>query len=880
VVTPVSTYRLQLTPDFGFAAAAAQAPYLASLGLTHVYLSPVLQAAPGSTHGYDVTDHSRISADLGGEDGFRDLAARFRDAGLGLVVDIVPNHMAIPVPERLNRQLWMVLRDGPGARYAHWFDIDWAAEDGRMLLPILGGPLEECLRELAVAEHGGPDGEAVLRYYEHEFPLRDGTHALPLPELLGAQYYRLACWREASRHLNWRRFFDITTLIGVRVEDPDVFDVTHEVVLRLLNEGLIDGLRIDHPDGLADPRGYLRRLDAATKGRWTVVEKILEADERLPGDWPCAGTTGYDALRVADGLFTDPDSADPMLAEYQRFAGSFRPATFAEVAAAGKQEVTTGVLAAEVARLARGLAAARPGTDPGDGRVVLAEVLAAFGVYRAYVHPGEPVSPVAEQRVRDAVNQAKKRLPESLHSLADAVGDLALGGYPQAGSGQGDCSQAGSPRDDKQAAAADFVTRFGQTTGPVLAKGIEDTASYRWPRLLARNEVGGDPDRFAVPPAEFHAFAVRLAADWPRAMTTLSTHDTKRAEDVRARLAVLSEMPAEWGRRVADWHTRALALLPGGPAGPGDTAGPAPVDPVTVDPATAYLLWQTVAGAWPLTAERLTGYLTKAMREAKTHTSWITPDEQYENVVRGLAELALDHPELRGSIESFVGSIAADAASNSLGVKLIQLTMPGVPDVYQGCELTALSLVDPDNRRPVDFGRRQELLRGIDAIDAAGKPADGAPPDAGGLNAGSLHTGSLDSADLDTAKLLVTSRALRLRREHPDWFLTGGYRPLAASGPAADHVVAFARVKFADSVPMATETANISRGGAAAVTVATRLPRGLRARGGWDETHLELPPGLMWRDVLTGAVHGSRPLLADLTRQLPVALLMPTSEAP
>jgi (1->4)-alpha-D-glucan 1-alpha-D-glucosylmutase len=832
VVTPVSTYRLQLTPTFGFAAAAAQAPYLASLGLTHVYLSPVLQAAPGSLHGYDVTDHSRISADLGGEDGFREMAARFRDVGLGIVVDIVPNHMAIPVPEHLNRRLWAVLRGGPDSQYAHWFDIDWAAEDGRMLLPILGGSVEECLPELAVVEHGGPDGEAVLRYYDHEFPLRDGTHALPLPELLDAQYYRLACWREASRHLNWRRFFDITTLIGVRVEDPDVFDITHQVVLRLLNEGLIDGLRIDHPDGLADPHGYLRRLDAATRGRWTVVEKILEADERLPGDWPCAGTTGYDALRVADGLFTDPDSADPMYREYVKFAGTEGvPRSFAEVAAVGKREVTTGVLAAEVARLARGLAAAWPGTDPGDGRVVLAEVLAAFGVYRAYVHPGElgsPISPVAEQQVRDAVTKAKKRLPGSLHSLADAVGELALGGYPQERSGQGDCPQAGSPRDERQAAAADFVTRFGQTTGPVLAKGIEDTASYRWPRLLARNEVGGDPDRFAVPPAEFHAFAARLARDWPQAMTTLSTHDTKRAEDVRTRLAVLSEMPTEWGRRVADWHTRALALL---------SAGADPVDPVTVDPATAYLLWQTVVGAWPLTAERLTGYLTKAMREAKTRTSWTAPDEQYEHAVRGLGELALDHPELRGSIESFVGSIAAEAASNSLGVKLIQLTMPGVPDVYQGCELTALSLVDPDNRRPVDFGRRQELLRAIDADETVA-----------------------GTADLDAAKLLVTSRTLRLRREHPDWFLAGVYRPVAASGPAADHVVAFARA-------------------GQAVTVATRLPRGLRARGGWGTTWVDLPAGpSRWRDILTGRVISSPASLDELTASLPVALLIPADD--
>src|SRR5271165_4515408 len=289
---PVSTYRLQLTPDFGFANAGEVAEYLADLGVTHLYLSPVLEAAPGSRHGYDVTDHSRIRAELGGEDEFRAMVKRLRSCGLGIILDIVPNHMAIPVPETLNRQLWAVLRDGPGSGYANWFDIDWAAQDNRMLLPILGGPVEDCLGDLRVDQRGGPDGEPVLRYFDHVLPLRPGTARLQARELLESQHYRLAWWRAAATELNWRRFFDVTSLIGVRVEDPAVFDATHALIIRLVSEGLVDGLRADHPDGLADPRGYLRRLAAASGGVWVVAEKILEAGELLPGDWPCAGTTG------------------------------------------------------------------------------------------------------------------------------------------------------------------------------------------------------------------------------------------------------------------------------------------------------------------------------------------------------------------------------------------------------------------------------------------------------------------------------------------------------------------------------------------------------------------------------------------------------------
>lgn len=769
MTTPVSTYRLQLTPDFGFGAAAEQAGYLASLGVTHAYLSPVLQAAPGSAHGYDVTDHSRLNAEFGGEPGFRDMAARFRRHGLGIVLDVVPNHMAVPAPESLNRQLWDVLALGPASRYAHWFDIDWEAGGGRMLMPFLGAPLESSLNDLRV-EAG------VLRYYDHEFPVREGTENLPLPELLDAQHYRLAWWREGTPNLNWRRFFDVTTLIGVRVEDPDVFDATHEVVLRLVREGLVDGLRIDHPDGLADPRGYLRRLSEATGNRWTVVEKILQPAERLPADWPCAGTTGYDSLRVIDGLFTDPAGGGALTREYERYAGH-AAGVFADVARDAKREIVAGALGAEVARLTREMVRLRPGTEPGQARRVLAEVLAAFGVYRAYVHPGERASATARQQVREAVAAAKHELPGSLRALAETAGDLALG----------------------TGARAEFAARFGQTTGPVLAKGIEDTASYRWPRLVGRNEVGGDPDRFAVSPAEFHAFASSLAADWPETMTALSTHDTKRQEDVRARLTVLSEAPSEWGERARRWGRRAAELVP---------------ESAALDPEITYLLWQTLVGAWPLTGERLAGYLTKAMREAKTGTAWTEVNPGYERTVLAVADAALADAGLRGEVEEFAASVSADAEANSLGAKLVQLTMPGVPDVYQGCELTALSLVDPDNRRPVF-------------------PVDG--------------TGS--------AKFAVTSRALQLRRERPGWFLRGDYEPLFATGEAAEHVLAFARA-------------------GEAVTVVTRLPRGLRARGGWGDTRLELPPShRKWCDVLSGLGFLIHVKLSELLRDAPVALL-------
>jgi (1->4)-alpha-D-glucan 1-alpha-D-glucosylmutase len=834
---PASTYRLQLNPEFGFADAADQAAYLAELGITHAYLSPILQAAPGSQHGYDVVDHSRIAAGLGGEDGFRYLAARFARSGIGLVVDVVPNHMGVPAPEYLNRQLWSVLSGGQGSSYAHWFDIDWDAGGGQLLLPILSRPLPQCLHELRLARLGGlPGAEAftedddmpVLRYDGHVLPVRAGTEHLPLPELLAAQFYRLDSWRSAASELNWRRFFDISSLIAIRVEEPDVFAATHGLLLGLVAEGLIDGLRIDHPDGLADPRGYLRQLATAASGSWIVAEKILAAGEQLPSDWQCAGTTGYDALAAVGEVFTSSGGARQLGAEYALFADG--PADFATAALGARRETADQQLSAEVSRLARLLGGlGDPVLDalpPGDLRTILAELLAGFDVYRAYVVPGEAPPAASVARVSAAAEAARLRLPDRLHAAADLTVALLLGRGVDAG---------------RRPIRDELIIRFQQTCAAVQAKGVEDTAAYRWTRLVSANEVGADPDHPGRSAAAFHRFAGRLADDWPAGMTTLSTHDTKRQEDVRARLAALAESPEAWAREVASWHGLAAEL----------SGGRRP------DPPTEYLMWQTLIGAWPIDVDRLTSYLRKAMREAKLTTSWTEPDARYEAAVISFARRALADSEIAERIARFVASIGPDAAVNSLGAKLVQLTMPGVPDVYQGCELTALSLVDPDNRRQVNYDRRRLLLASLQPADQHDAPGPA------GLDGPPALTDPAGTDALDAAKLLVTARALRLRRDHADWF-TADYQPLAATGAAAAHVLAFCR-------------------GGRAITVATRIPAELRRLGGWRDTAIALPPG-RWRDVLTGTEYSSpscrygeqddgRIMLADLTRRLPVALL-------
>jgi malto-oligosyltrehalose synthase len=749
---PAATYRLQLRKGFGFAEAGELAGYLAALGISHVYLSPILEATPGSAHGYDVVDHSRVAEDLGGEDAFRAMAAHLREHGLGIVVDLVPNHMAISAPETLNPAFWDVLCDGPDSPYARWFDIDWAK--GAVVLPVLGSPDDKAR----------PDGD-VLRYHEHVFP-SEGR-------------YRLAYWREDP---NYRRFFDVSTLIALRVEDNEVFDRTHVVPLRLVRKGLIQGLRVDHPDGLADPRGYLRRL--AEYDAWVVAEKILADDEAVPSDWPCAGTTGYDVLGMIGGLFVDPAGEEPLTSAYAELGGG--DGNFAAVEREAKRYAVERQLVPELNRLLGVLTRILPSDDPEALRRVLVELLVAMPVYRTYVVPGEEPSARDLEVVARTAAIAREVLPDG--ELLDRVVPLLLG------------------LTGRDALRDEFCVRFQQTSAPVMAKGVEDTAFYRYSRLAALNEVGGDPTRFSVAPAEFHEYAEEIVRERPGTMTTLSTHDTKRQEDVRARLSVLSELPGEWAGAVARWRS----MAPGSP----------------LEPDLDYLMWQTIVGAWPLPADRLREYLTKAMREAKTRTSWLEQDAAYEEAVLTHADAVLASGPVTSDIERFVALLAPYARVNSLGQKLVQLTMPGVPDVYQGCEVTGLSLVDPDNRRPVDFVRRRELLADLDAGTVPG--------------------------DLDGEKLLLTSRALRLRGEHPAWF-AGAYEPLAAAGPAAGHVLAF------------------RRGGA--VTVATRLSARLSRAGGWGATELPLPGG-PWLDLLTGQSFGSPVALGGLLGMLPVALLV------
>ena len=799
-----ATYRLQLHAGFGFAAASEQVPYLADLGVSHLYLSPVLQAVPGSQHGYDVLDHSRVSEELGGESGLVGLADTVHRHGLGVVVDVVPNHMALVPPEHLNRPLWEVLRHGRDAATGHWFDIDWEAGGGRLGLPVLGESPEAALAagDLALDRL---EGEPVLRYHDHVFPLAPGTapdgadgSPAAVARALARQHYRLACWRDKDAVLNHRRFFDIDTLVAVRVEEPDVFDATHRVLLDLHARGVVDGFRIDHPDGLADPQGYLRRLREATGGAdnpaWVVVEKILEPGEALPAAWACAGTTGYDATAAVQTGLVDPAAA-PALDRAWALAGG--DADLDRVELTAKREVVDGLLGAEVDRLARSALGATGHPHPLRLRAALAELLVGFDVYRAYVRPGDAVDAESERRLEQAARRARDRRPD----LADEV-DLLLG-LARGGVRGG---RAGA------VAATDFVVRLQQTCGPVMAKGIEDTTFYRWHRLVALNEVGGDPGALAKAGTDtLHGWAQRQQRLWPHGMTTLTTHDTKRSEDVRARILAAAGRPQVWEESCVPFLEAA------------DDAG--------VDRPTAHLLWQTLLGAWPLSRERLHGYLRKAVREAKQHTAWVDGDADYERRVLALADRAQAPGPMRAAVESAVSATAADARSLTLAAKLLQLCLPGVPDVYQGCELVTDSLVDPDNRRPVDYRRRVRLLAELDDMAADAQAA---------------------GTDLDRDKLLVTARALRLRRACPEAFGgAGSYEPLPAS---TEHALGFVR-------------------GGRVACVVTRAPGRLAADGGWGTATLSLPAG-SWADVLTGTRHvGGAVRCADLFAGLPVSLL-------
>jgi (1->4)-alpha-D-glucan 1-alpha-D-glucosylmutase len=771
MTAPSSTYRLQIRQRFDLAQAAALTGYLRALGAGAVYLSPILQATSGSDHGYDITDHARVDPERGGEPGRLALAEAARAQQLQVVVDIVPNHMGVADPAQ-NRGWWQLLRFGRDAQCAEWFDVDWQAGGGKLLLPVLGDDAELAKLDLL-------DGE--LRYYEHRFPLTPGSaeDGADPQTVHDRQHYRLVGYRRADTEQNYRRFFAVTDLAGIRVENPEVYRASHAEILRWVRTGTVDGIRIDHPDGLADPAGYLSRLAADAPGAWITAEKITEPGERLPADWPVAGSTGYDALAEVNALLYDPAAEAAASAAYQRLTGDTRnwPAHLEQ----GKRLVATTILQAELRRICRGIRHAAPqlAASEDDVLAALTELAVAFEVYRSY-------HPAGAERLTEAAALAGRRRPELAGPLEE-IRPLLAGG-------------------DRE-----VTVRFEQATGAIMAKGCEDTAYYRYSRAIGLNEVGGDPGRYGSTVEQFHAAQAQRQELLSGSMTTLSTHDTKRSEDVRARLAVLPEL----GER---WYGTAERLL---------EQAPVP------NRAFGYLLWQTFAGAGWIPRERMHGYAEKAMREAADGTGWRDPDPGFEQRVHQAVDLAYHDERLHAELDRLIRSVDAPGWSNSLSGKLIQLTMPGVPDVYQGTELYDYSLVDPDNRRAVDFELRGRLLSELTEPPLTGPALTGPALDGTGA-----------------AKLWLVRQALQARREHPE--LLTGYQPLPAAGPAAGHAVAF------------------DRGGLS--TVATRLPVTLAEAGGWRDTELALPAGQQL-DLLTGTVHRGRVPLAELLARYPVALL-------
>jgi (1->4)-alpha-D-glucan 1-alpha-D-glucosylmutase len=859
---------VQLNASFGFDQAAEVADYLAALGVSHLYTSPYLQAAPGSRHGYDVVDHSRLSVELGGEAGHARMIAALQQSGLGHLIDTVPNHMSIA--GRDNRWWWDVLRNGLASTYARFFDIDWDPPEARLrntlLLPVLADQYGRALERGEITLRR--DGTAfTIRYKDHEFPIEprslagllrvaaqasrserlafiaDAFELLPPPtetnaaaqerrrrdervanellerlldtepevgraldravaacnaepdsldRLLEQQNYRLAWWQAAERDLGYRRFFDVNTLIGLRVEVPEVFAETHRLAVALVRSGAADGLRIDHVDGIQDPGRYLHRLRERCSC-YVIAEKILQDEERLPDGWPIEGTTGYDFLNLALGLFINPRAEAALTQFYAAFAGVTD--SYADVAHEKRLLVLREGLGSDVNRLAELLLriCERHRRHRDYTRHMLTEavreLLACVPVYRTYVRPDRAdVRDIDRKTIDVATAEAKRRrsdLDAELFDFLRGLLTLAVRGELE----------------------STFVNRFQQLSAAVMAKGVEDTAFYSYTRFIALNEVGGNPARFGVTPAEFHARMTEVQERHPQTMNATATHDTKRGEDVRARLAVISECPGSWTSAVQRWSEHNERHRTHG----------------LPDRNTEYLFYQSLVGAWPLSVERALAYMEKATREAKQHTSWTAPNQEFETALRHFIERTLADPEFITAVKSFVDSILGAGRVVSLAQALIKLTAPGVPDIYQGTELWSLALVDPDNRRPVDYAWRRRLLAEV---------ANAAPERV------------LERMDEGVPKLWMIQRALQVDA-------SGCYQPLAAHGEHAERVLAFGR-------------------GGRLITIVPRLAQGLH--GGWGDTVLPLPEG-RWRNVFTEELHSGADRLAHLFARFPVALL-------
>jgi malto-oligosyltrehalose synthase len=768
--------RLQLHKDFTFADAAALAPYLVELGISHVYASPILTARAGSLHGYDVVDPTQVNPELGGEHGFRDFVAVLRNAGLGLIVDIVPNHMAVGGSDN---PWWMdLLKHGRSSRYAEFFDVDWETHDpdlrGKVLAPFLGQPYGEALDAGDIQLAKAATGEPVIRYFDSEFPINpadydqiaqrglesfDPTESrgrAQLHALLERQHYRLSWWGAAGDEINWRRFFDINGLAGLRIEVPAVFKATHATLFRLYAEGLIDGFRVDHVDGLSDPSGYCRRLrrrlDELLPNRhaYLIIEKILGAGESLPIDWGVDGTSGYDFMNEVNALQHDPSSA-PALGQLWHDLTQ-RSARFEDEEVAARREILhlgfNAQLQAVTTALHR-IARADPNTRDVSAAKIrdgLIALLSHFPVYRGY-DAGSKRSAMDQAAFSKALTAAKKASPELMHPILDQL-DRWLG----------------RERGDQVAG-----TRFQQLSAPVAAKSVEDTAFYRYGRLLSRNDVGFDAGRLGGSVAGFHRACADRLATFPDAMLATATHDHKRGEDLRARLAVISEIPDEW----AAFLDQCRAIAADRP-----------------DPADEIMLYQMIVGAWPLDlrpsheaacrafAERLAGWQQKALREAKLRTNWMAPDENYETTARNfLFSLFAPQAAFLPLARSFIDRIAPAGAVNGLTQAMLKMTVPGMPDFFQGTEFWDFSLVDPDNRRPVDYDvRGHALAKRARPIECLSSWRDG------------------------RIKQAIIQHVLTFRRDHPAIFARGDYSPLPVKGPLEDRIVAFTRTHGGSAV--------------------------------------------------------------------------------
>jgi (1->4)-alpha-D-glucan 1-alpha-D-glucosylmutase len=846
-----STYRLQLN-GLGFDRARQLVPYLSDLGIETLYVSPVTTAAPGSTHGYDVIDPSRLDPALGSADQFDALLEELANRDMALLIDVVPNHMAAVTA---NPWWWDVLRRGRESAFAPYFDIDWTRYEGRVLLPVLGRSLAEVLArgELAAVVE---DGEAVLSYFDHRFPLAsgptdqlvrsltadgDGTaDPAMMAELLEGQHYRLALWRVGRYQGNYRRFFDVDGLVGVRVEDPVVYEATHSLLFELARDERIAGFRVDHVDGLADPAGYLARLrrdlDAARPSPPAlVVEKILAREERLPVSWPVDGTTGYEFADRTGSLLIDASGAEAIAALGVQLDGDHRP--FEELSADAKRFVQRSLFPGQVDRLVglvlSHLDRAQPGHDMAraDVAVALMELASQLGVYRTYVDAAGATGDDRAQVHRAAVG-ARTHLEEDGRRALDAIVPLLVD--------VDDGATPGTQGPDHQ----ELVRRWQQHTGAVTAKGVEDTALYRFGGLLALTEVGSDPGRPPVTVDQFHRAMASGHRRSPGSLLATSTHDTKRSEDVRARLAVLSELPDTWSDHVGRWH-RWHQSLPSAP-----------------HPHDEHFVYQTIVGAWPLDVDdrprfshRVQDYMVKALREAKVRTSWLDPDEDYERLVRSFIRtiLAPSNRRFHTDVAALLDQVGPAAAVNSLALTVLKGTVPGVPDVYQGTELWSHSLVDPDNRRPVDFERRAAVARSLDG--AAEREA--------------LAVELLTSWPDGRLKLLVTQALLRFRRSRPELFDRGSYLPVDVRGPRRRHVVAFARRRGPDWIVVAVPRLPLTLAGAGRLPVGSDL---------WGGTSLVLPeacPGDVV-DVITGRQCSScrrRLGLDQLFADIPVSVL-------